>query len=189
MTHNAQEPAGTLDERERTLKTRTSRSQSPIGNALVFESLIRKTLPQRGAPSLRHPDLLRENPIICGIGVNPKVTQASSLCPCFLKRYFPYPAAYLPTTRDLFSTFVIVATRLTGWKPVSPSSGSRPFLTGSRYLNLRSPKRCSEQIDDLPPIHALRIGDSQTLAFPIRDWERARKLDARASKLLRPLQS
>ena len=70
----------------------SARSQSLIGNALVFESLIRKTLPHRGALSLH------------------------------------------------------------SWL---------------------SSKQCNKQVDDLSAIHAFRIGDSQTLAFPIRDWERA----------------
>ena len=36
------------------------------------------------------------------------------------------------------------------------------------------PKQGSNRIECLKAIHAFRIGDSQTLAFPIRDWERAR---------------
>ena len=90
----------------------------------------------RFAAMLRHPDVLRANPTMCGIGVSPNVTQASSLCPPFPKHYFLHHATLFSSTRDLFPLFNIAATRLTGWKPVSRYTGSRPFLTGSGCLML-----------------------------------------------------
>ena len=73
---------------------------------------------------------------MCGFGVILKVAQASSLCPFFPKHYFPNHAVLSPSTRDLYSSCVIDSWRLTGWKPVSLSKVSSPFLTASGCLSL-----------------------------------------------------
>ena len=92
--------------------TRAQRNEFPRECALVQDS--RASVLECGSPlplwekawprltpipsltRLRHPDFLRENPTICGMGVSPKVTQASSLCPPFPKHYFPPITAHPP---------------------------------------------------------------------------------------------
>ena len=102
---------------------------------MLFLKIFRATS-RNANPAFGHPDAFPVKWAIRGIGVSPKVTQASSLCPTFPKHYFPHIPTLFSSTRDLFAACVIDATRLTGWKPVSPSTGSRPFLTGSGGLRL-----------------------------------------------------
>ena len=55
-----------------------------------------------------------------------KLAQASSLCPAFPKHYFLTSRRCFPSTRDLCKSFVIGATRLTGWKSVFTFYGLTP---------------------------------------------------------------
>ena len=111
------------------IMTNRNSSQLPPGSSALHDKTHDKFFPNVTSPCKTSTGNILQTPLIPrDLRTHAKSGHGLPACaPAFPKHYFSFIVALSPSTRYLLLLFGIAVTRLTGWKPVSLSTGSRPF--------------------------------------------------------------